>query len=120
MAAETIITDGVKIDGTLSFKGSVKIDGEVTGEIKSDETITIGRTAKVKANINTKNAIISGSFEGVLNASGQVDITSTGRFIGNLIQPNSLFSLEKGGLFKGKSVVETDKEQDDFKNNKEN
>jgi cytoskeletal protein CcmA (bactofilin family) len=108
----TVITDGVKIDGNLSFKGSAKIDGEVTGEIQSDETITIGRNAKVKANIKTKNAVISGSFEGVMSASGQVDITSTGRFIGDLVQANSLISIEKGGLFKGRSIVEADREED--------
>ena len=117
---ETIITDGVKIDGTLSFKGSAKIDGEVTGEIISDETLTIGRNAKVKANIKTKNATVSGYFEGVMNASGQVDITASGRFIGDLIQTNSLLSIEKGGLFKGRSIVGTDKEEDDSKDSKKN
>jgi cytoskeletal protein CcmA (bactofilin family) len=117
MAAETIITDGVKIDGTISFKGSAKIDGKITGDITSDETITIGRNANVIANINTKNAIISGSFEGILNASGQVDITSTGKFIGDLIQPDSLLSIEKGGVFKGRSIGGPGKE-DDLKKSK--
>jgi cytoskeletal protein CcmA (bactofilin family) len=115
MAAETIITDGVKIDGTISFKGSAKIDGEITGDITSNETITIGRNANVKANMITKNAVISGLFEGTLNASGQVDITSTGKFTGDLIQPSSLLSIEKGGIFKGRSTVGTDKEETDFK-----
>ena len=116
--AETIITDGVKINGTISFKGSAKIDGEITGDITSDETITIGRNANVKAKISTKNAVISGSFEGTLNASGQVDITSTGKFTGDLVQPSSLLSIEKGGLFKGRSIGSTDKEEDDLKESK--
>jgi cytoskeletal protein CcmA (bactofilin family) len=113
MAAETIITDGVKIDGTIIFKGSAKIDGEITGDLTSDETITIGRNATVRAKINTKNAVISGTFEGIINASGLVDITSTGKFTGDLIQPNSLLSIEKGGVFKGRSIIGTDKEEDD-------
>lgn len=111
----TIISDGVKIDGKLSFAGSAKIDGEVTGDIKSDETLTISRNAKVKANINTKNAVISGYFEGVMHASGQVEITSTGRFIGDLIQERSLLTIEKGGLFKGKSIIEAGKGKNDYK-----
>ena len=113
MAAEniTIISEGVKIEGKLNFPGSVKIGGEVIGDIKSDGTLTIGRNAKVESNVYTKDAVISGYFKGEMHVSGQIEITSTGRFIGNLIQDNALLAIEKGGLFKGKSITEVDKEK---------
>ncbi len=120
MAAQdiTIISDDVKIDGKLSFSRSAKIDGEVTGDIKSNETLTIGKNAKVKAKIKTKNAVISGYFEGVMHASGQVEIQSTGRFIGDLIQVSSLLTIERGGMFKGKSIIEDAKEKNDYEKQK--
>ena len=113
MAAQdiTIISDDVKIDGNLIFSRSAKIDGEVTGDIKSDETLTISRNAKVKAKIKTQNSVISGYFEGVMHASGQVEIKSTGRFIGDLIQTSALLTIERGGMFKGKSIIEDDKKK---------
>ncbi len=113
MAAEniTIISEGVKIEGKLNFPSSVKINGTVTGDIKSDGTLTIGRNAKVESNVQTKDAVISGYFKGEMHASGLVEITSTGRFIGNLIQDNALLVIKKGGLFKGKSITEVDKEK---------
>ena len=114
----TIISDDVKIDGKLSFSRSAKIDGEVTGDIKSNETLTIGKNAKVKAKIKTKNAVVSGYFEGVMHASGQVEIQSTGRFIGDLIQVSSLLTIERGGMFKGKSIIEDDKEKNDYEKQK--
>jgi cytoskeletal protein CcmA (bactofilin family) len=107
----TIISDDVKIDGKLRFSRSAKIDGEVSGDIKSDETLTIGRNAKVKASIKTNNAVISGYFEGKMHASGQVEIKSTGRFIGDLIQTSSNLILERGGVFKGKSIIEPSKHE---------
>lgn len=112
MAAEniTIISEGVKIEGKLNFPGSVKIDGEVIGDIKVGGTLTIGRNAKVESNVQTKNAVISGNFKGEMHASGLVEITSTGKFIGDLIQDNALLAIEKGGLFKGKSITGADKE----------
>lgn len=67
----SIISDDVKIQGNLSFTKSAIIGGEVTGDIKSDETLTISRNAKIKANIKTQNAVISGYFESVMHASGQ-------------------------------------------------
>ena len=112
MTAENIsqISEGVKIDGTLNFPGSVKIDGEVSGDIKVGGTLTIGKNAKVESNIQTKDAIISGYFEGEMHVSGQIEITSTGKFIGDLIQDKELLIIEKGGLFKGKSTTDADKE----------
>ena len=101
----TIITEGVKIEGRLDFPGSVQIDGEVVGDIKSGGTLTIGKNAKVESNIKTIDAIIAGYFKGDIQASGQVEITSTGRFIGDLIQDKTLLTIEKGGLFKGKSIT---------------
>ena len=101
----TVITEGVKIEGKLDCPGSVQIDGEVVGDIKSEGTLTIGKNAKVESNIKTKDAIIAGYFKGDIKASGQVEITSTGRFIGDLIQDKTLLTIEKGGLFKGKSIT---------------
>ena len=76
MAAEniTIISEGAKIDGKLYFPGSVKIVGEVTGDIKSEGTLTIGREEKVESNVETKDAIISGNFKGKMHVSGQIEI----------------------------------------------
>ena len=113
MVAENIsqISEGVKIEGTLNFPGSVKIDGEVIGDIKVEGTLTIGKNAKVESNIQTKDAIISGYFEGEMHVTGQIEITSTGKFIGDLIQDKELFIIEKGGLFKGNSINDADKEK---------
>jgi len=112
MTAENIslISEGVKIDGKLNFAGSVKIDGEVIGDIKVEGTLTIGKNAKVESNIQTKDVVISGYFKGEMHVSGQIEITSTGKFIGDLIQDNALLIIEKGGLFKGKSITDADKE----------
>lgn len=108
MAAENIIIipKGAKVEGKINFAGSIAIDGEVNGEIKSGGTLNINRDSKVKADIETENAVVSGYFEGVMNASGQVDIKSTGKFVGDLVNEKSLLTIEKGGLFKGKSIVE--------------
>ena len=112
MTAEniSIIAEGVKINGTLDFPGSVNIDGEVSGDIKVEGTLTIGKNAKVESNIQTKDAIISGFFKGEMHVSGQIEIASTGKFIGDLTQDNALLTIEKGGLFKGKSITDADKE----------
>ena len=103
--SQTVIAEGTRIDGKLYFPGSVKIEGEVTGDINTDNILTIGKSGKVQSNIKTKSAVISGHFSGDMYVTESVEITSTGRFIGNLTQDSAQLAIEKGGMFKGKSTV---------------
>jgi cytoskeletal protein CcmA (bactofilin family) len=101
----TVIAEGVTIEGKINSPGSTRIDGTIKGEVISDKEVIIGKEGKVNANIQTRNAVIAGSFNGEMNATGEVEISSTGRFIGNLIQKEALLTIAKGGLFKGESII---------------
>ena len=99
------ISEGVEIEGKIHFSGPVKIDGSVIGDIISEETLTIGKAGIVESNIKTKNIIISGKLSGNISASGLVEITSTGRLKGNISQEDAMLKIEKGGMFRGKSII---------------
>ena len=101
----TVIAEGVYIEGKIYSRGSTRIDGTVSGEIISEKEFTIGKEGKVEANVKTNNAIIAGSFNGEMIASGGVEITATGKFIGSLTQKDALLTVQKGGLFKGQSTI---------------
>ena len=103
--SQTLIAEGARIEGKLYFPGSVKIEGEVSGDINTDNILTIGRGGKVQSSVRTKSAVISGYFTGDMHITESVEITSTGKFIGNLIQDRAQLAIEKGGIFKGKSSV---------------
>jgi cytoskeletal protein CcmA (bactofilin family) len=102
----SLISEGVSIEGKIRFSGPVQIDGTAIGDIISEETLTVGETGNIKSNVKTKNAVISGKLDGDLTASGLVEITSTGVFSGNLIQESPMLKIEKGGIFKGRSIIE--------------
>ena len=106
----SIISEGVKIEGKIHFLDSVKINGTVIGDIISENILTIGKEGKVESKIKARDVVISGKFEGKIVASGLVEIKPTGRFIGSLTQDNAMLSIEKGGLFKGKSIITGKKE----------
>ena len=101
--AQTVISEGTKIEGKLFFPGTVRIDGEIIGDIDAENSLIISKTGKVRSNIRTKNAVVAGSFEGDMHTTESIAITSTGKFTGTLVQNEAQFSIEKGGLFKGKS-----------------
>ncbi len=106
----TIIAEGVVIEGKVNCPGSLRIDGLVKGEIITGKDITIGKEGSAEANIKTANAIIAGTYKGDMAASGEVEVASTGKFIGNLTQKDALLTISKGGLFKGESIVDSGSE----------
>jgi len=106
----TVVAEGVRIDGKIYSKGSTRIDGIFYGEVATEKELVIGRSGEVSAIIQTNNAVIAGNFKGNMIASGEVEIASTGRFTGNLTQKDALLTIEKGGLFKGESIISDDKD----------
>ena len=110
----TVIAEGVVIEGKFYSKGSTKVDGTINGEVISEKELNIGKEGKINANVRTTNAIIGGYFQGEMKAAGEVEITSTGKFVGNLIQPNAQLTISKGGLFKGERKIS--EKQEEFKN----
>ena len=54
------IDQGSEFEGKLSFKDTVRIDGTFRGEIASENTLVVGETGEIEANIESKNVIISG------------------------------------------------------------
>ncbi len=104
----TIIAEGVTLEGKIHSRGSTRIDGNLKGEIVSDKELIIGKEGKVEASARTSNATIAGSFSGEMIASGEVEITASGKFTGNLIQKDALLTIQKGGLFKGESIISDD------------
>ena len=101
----TLLGRGSEFEGKLSFEGTVRIDGKLTGEIFTDDVLIIGEGAEVKAEINVGSIIIEGSVQGNINAKRSVEIHTPGRVRGNIVTP-SLF-MEKGVLFDGNCQMET-------------
>ncbi len=109
----TVIAEGVIIEGKLYSRGATRIDGKVTGEIISEKELVIGKDGKVEATVKTSNAVVAGIFKGEMISSGGVEIASTGKFTGKIIQKDAMLTISKGGLFKGESIISEN--QDIFK-----
>ncbi|MFI5297896.1 MAG: polymer-forming cytoskeletal protein, partial [Polyangiales bacterium] len=51
---------GTRFEGKLYFEGSVRIDGEFHGTIKSEQTLVIGEGAEVFASVEVGTLIVRG------------------------------------------------------------
>ena len=70
--------------GLLILQGPARIDGRVSGEIVSDETVWIGTNARIEATVTAVNVIVAGYVRGDVRASGRIALESTAHVTGEL------------------------------------
>lgn len=103
-SVRAILDQGSFFKGFLSFEGAVRLAGEFEGEIKSEGTLIIESTAKVKADISVRCLILNGSLSGTVKAMEQVLMYPPAHFEGTVQSPS--LKIEEGVIFEGKSLHE--------------
>ena len=94
-----VFGSGARLEGKFTITDSIEIECEVAGEINVEGKLIVGEHGIVRANVHTVDALIQGLYEGDMVATGDVEITDTGRVSGN-IKTDSLV-ISKGGFFNG-------------------
>ena len=95
----TVVGETARMEGKFEIADSIQIECEVGGELRVGGKLVIGEKGVVNANVETVDAIILGHYDGNMTATGNVEITATGRVSGN-IKTDSLV-ISKGGFFNG-------------------
>ncbi len=94
----TIISVGSKLEGNIETKGTLIIDGSVTGTIRCG-SLEIMADGNVDANVEAETVHVAGSFEGEMVCSRKLSILRTGKVLGELSY--GALSIESGGLLDG-------------------
>jgi len=95
----TIVGQQARVEGKFDVADSIQIECEVGGELKVGGRLVIGEHGIVTADVHTVDALIKGRYDGNMVATGNVEITATGRVSGN-IETDSLV-ISQGGFFNG-------------------
>ena len=94
------IDQGAEFEGTIRCQDTIRIDGEVRGEVISENAVIIATTAAVEATLRSKSVIIHGAVSGDVIASRQILLHKTGRLRGRCETPS--LTIENGALFNGR------------------
>lgn len=103
---KAFLGEGTEFKGTLSFEGTVRVDGRLEGEVVTSDTLIVGEKARINAEIHVGTLIALGKITGNISASKKIKIHSSCELNGNIKTP-SLF-IEEGAIFEGS--CEMDKE----------
>ena len=96
----SIIGEGSIFEGQFFIAGNLRIDGKFEGDIKTEDTLLVGPSGKVKTNnIQASKVQLSGTMIGNIEASEEVKVSESGRLLGNINAPS--VSLAQGVVIKG-------------------
>jgi cytoskeletal protein CcmA (bactofilin family) len=102
-SASAFLGKGSRVSGKLTFEGAVRIEGHVEGEISAQDTLTIGETAIVNAQINGTSIIIQGKITGDITARKRLEIRAPGKVFGNIFTPSLV--IHDGVVFEGQCTM---------------
>jgi cytoskeletal protein CcmA (bactofilin family) len=104
-----VIGPKIKIVGELSGDEDVLVEGQIEGEIRITRDLRVGAGGVVKAKIAAQSIIVSGEIVGDCEASGRVELQSTGKLTGNIRAPKIV--IAEGAMFRGNSDMSGKKDE---------
>lgn len=95
------VGDVSTFSGEVSFKSMLRIDGQFSGNVNSEDgTLIVSAGAKLtKATINVAVAKINGTVEGDIHVTKELVLGRTAKVNGHLFAPALV--IEEGALFDG-------------------
>lgn len=95
----SILGKGCKFKGTIEVEGTLRIDSEFEGVVNCPETLVVGKTGVIKADINVKNAIIGGKVIGNITATNKIELQSGSHIEGDIMTHRLV--IDEGVYFDG-------------------
>jgi len=96
----SILGKGTEIDGEVSFTNGMRVDGVIKGKVRSEQSIIIGPSGKIDAEVDIRSILINGEFRGIIRATERVEIHKEGKVFGDIFSPCLI--IEAGATFEGR------------------
>ncbi len=90
---------GSQFEGKLVFNEIVRLDGAFRGEVTSRDTLIVGESADIQADVEVGTLILSGRYRGNIKASIRVELRTPADVDGCIETP--ALSVEDGVILNG-------------------
>jgi len=110
MSVDSYFGAGVRMEGTLKFKGAIRFDGEFRGRVVSDGIFVVGKSGNVHAEVNAGQVLNMGRLSGKIKAGRKVSMLR-GSYANCTLDTPSLYT-EEGAFFRGNCFMPFDNGSD--------
>lgn len=106
VSIKTIIGQGSCIKGNLFVSGVMRIDGDVAGDVISDNCVMIGENARILGNVSATSVVSRGLIKGNVLAETEVKLFSSAIVLGDVVTKK--INVQDGVLFEGRCFAVND------------
>ena len=105
----TVLGDDVLFTGKIESRGALRIDGRVEGEIFAQDSVIVGPSGVVKANVNAASISISGQVDGSIVATKKIELHPTAVIKGDIKTAIGALTIEAGARIDGRCTMTEEK-----------
>ncbi|MBI4728380.1 MAG: polymer-forming cytoskeletal protein [Acidobacteria bacterium] len=102
-AEVTVIGPGARLEGLLVSGGTLRIEGEVKGEVRAEGGVLIAPSAKVEAEVRAQSLRVEGRYVGNAEVSSLAELGATAQVQGNLTC--GALVVAEGAVFNGQTAM---------------
>lgn len=103
---DSLIGVGTRVEGNVVFKGGLRVDGEVRGNISSesgrDGTLVVSEKASVEGSISVGHVVINGVVIGPIVAAESLELLPSARVTGDVEYHQ--IEMQQGAVIQGRLV----------------
>ncbi|MCZ6601003.1 MAG: polymer-forming cytoskeletal protein [Acidobacteria bacterium] len=95
------IGQGTEIHGTVRFRRLLRVDGILTGRVESYDSLVVGKTGRVDAEVIVGSLQVYGLVKGRIAVDKTIEILPGGRVEGDVYAAAPGVKISEGGVFDG-------------------
>lgn len=94
-----LINVSTVVEGKITSKGSIRIDGKLTGILSAEGGLVVGTSGEISGDISAKTLVSGGKLEGKVIIQDRTVLEATSNFSGELFTRKLI--IEEGAIFDG-------------------
>jgi cytoskeletal protein CcmA (bactofilin family) len=85
---DSLIGSGTTITGNIHFKGGLRIDGQIIGNVMADgdgvSMLVLSENARIQGEVKAHHMVVNGMIEGAVNVDELIELQPKAKVIGNI------------------------------------
>jgi hypothetical protein len=103
---DSLIGNGTRLDGNVSFAGGLRVDGEIKGNVTASgdqpSTLVISEHARIEGEITVSHLVVNGTVIGPIHSSGFLELQTRARVTGD-VEYNTI-EMQLGAVVQGRLI----------------
>lgn len=102
----SLIDQGTRIEGNISFSGGLRVDGEILGQVRAaapDAALILSEHGSIRGEVDVPHLSLNGSIHGPVRAA-YLHLQTKARIVGDVTY--SRIMIELGAVIEGRMILE--------------